>query len=158
MKVNVTGGNLIKTGFVLLSIFIAVSVAWSADSSAKGVKQSQTQPAAKTDPGEWKKVIEAAKREGRVVITGMPGEQWRKSLVDMFQQEYPEITVDFSATPGRNLLPRIRQERELGKKLWDLLLGGANTAMEAKKDGFFAPLRPLLLPEIADDGKWIGGL
>ncbi|MFI5151674.1 MAG: hypothetical protein ACHQRM_18255, partial [Bacteroidia bacterium] len=77
----------------------------------------------------------------------------------MFQQEYPEITVEFSAAPGRNLLPRIRQERGFGKKLWDLLSGGPETLLfEAKRDGFLVPIRPLLLPEIADDNKWIGGM
>ncbi len=76
----------------------------------------------------------------------------------MFQQDYPEITVEFSAVPPRNLWPRIRQEREIGKKLWDLYSGGSNTAMDPKRDGVLAPIRPLLLPEIADDSKWIGGV
>jgi len=31
-------------------------------------------------------------------------------------------------------------------------------SMEAKRDGLLAPVRPLLLPEIADDSKWIGGI
>ena len=77
----------------------------------------------------------------------------------MFQQEYPEITVEYSAMAGRNLLPRIRQEREFGKKLWDLRSGGVDPMLfEAKRDGFLAPIRPLLLPEIADDSKWLGGI
>ena len=111
MKVNWARGTLIKTGFVLISICMAVSVAFSADSSVKRIKQPSTLPAAKPDPGEWKKVIEAAKKEGKIVISGAPGEEWRKSLVDMFQQEYPEITVEFSAGPGRNFWVRVRQER-----------------------------------------------
>jgi hypothetical protein len=159
MKANVTGGNLIKTGLVLLSIFIAVNVAFSADSSVKRVKQSSTQPAAQTDPSEWKKVIEAAKKEGKIVISGSPGKEWRRTLVDMFQQEYPEITVEFSADAGRNFWPRIRQERALGKRLWDLRSTGVDPlTMEAKREGVLAPIRPLLLPEIADDSKWIGVL
>ena len=79
-------------------------------------------------------------------------------MVDMFQQEYPEIVVEFSAGAGRNFAPRIKQERELGKKLWDLRCGGAETALEAKRNGFLAPIRPLLLPEIADGSKWTGGI
>ena len=46
----------------------------------------------------------------------------------------------------------------MGKKLWDLRCGGADTAIEAKRSGYLAPIRPLLLPEIADDRKWVGGL
>ena len=157
---NMVGRNLCKTFFALISIMLLTfSVVYSADLPGKAVKQSSTQPVAKTDSGEWKKVIEAAKKEGKIVISGPIGEEWRKSQVDMFQQEYPEITVDFSAAAGRNFWVRIRQEREFGKKLWDLRLGGVDPlTMEAKRDGLVAPIRPLLLPEIADDSKWIGGI
>ena len=86
--------------------------------------------------GTWKKVMDAAKKEGKIVISSAPGEEWRKSLVDMFQQEYPEITVEFSASPGRNFWPRIRKERGFGKKLWDLYVGGPNTAIDMKNYGF----------------------
>ena len=160
MKVSVAKGNLIKTGFVLISIFIAISIALSADSSVKQVKQSSIQSAVKTDTGEWKKVIEEAKKEGKIVISGAPGVGWRKLQVDMFQQEYPEITVEFSTGVGRNFFPRIQQERALGKKIWDLRASGGidPSAIEAKKNGVIAPIRPLLLPEIADDSKWIGGI
>ena len=145
-------------GLILAAfLFLTVSAAYGAD-SPKAAKSSAALRETKMDAGEWKKVIEAAKKEGRIVVSGPPGEDWRRSLVDMFQKEYPEIAVEFSAGPGRNFGPRIRQERELGKKLWDLRLGGADTAMEAKRNGFLAPVRPLLLPEIADDSKWIGGL
>jgi iron(III) transport system substrate-binding protein len=159
MKVRVTGGNLTKAVFILVSLFMTVSMAFGADSTVKGVKQPSTQPMAKTDPGDWKKVIEAAKKEGKIVISGSPGEEWRKSLVDMFQREYPDITVEFSAGAGRNFWPLIQQERGFGKKLWDLRLGGIDAlSIEAKSNGFLAPIRPLLLPEIADDRNWIGGL
>ena len=150
--------NAGKIGFIMAAVlFMAAGITYGADSSRAG-KSSAASRGTKMDAGEWNKISEAAKKEGKIVISGPPGEEWRKSLVDMFQQEYPEITVDFSAAPGRNLLPRIRQERELGKKLWDLLLGGANTALDAKKDGILAPIRPFLLPEITDDSKWIGGI
>ena len=159
MKVNVRGGSLIKTGFVLISIFMVFSLAFGADSPGQRLKQSSTQGVAKTDPVEWTKVVEAAKKEGKIVLSGPPGEGWRKSLVDMFQQEYPEITVELSAGAGRNFWPRARQERELGKKLWDLRLGGIDqVTIDAKKSGYLAPIRPLLLPEIADDSKWLGGI
>ena len=152
MRVNVAGGSLIKTGFVLISIFVGFSLAFSADSPAKRVKQPSTQAEAKLDPGEWKKVLEAAKKEGKIVISGAPGEGWRRSVVDMFQQEYPEIAVEFSAGAGRNFWTRVRQERDLGKKLWDLRLGGVDQmTIDAKRSGSLAPIRPLLLPAHAPD-------
>ena len=113
MKVNVGWGNLIKTGFVW-TLAVALSIACSANiqaAPAKPAKQSSSEPVAKTDPSEWKKVLEAAKKEGKIVMYGSPGEGWRRSMVDMFHQEYPEITVEFSAGAGRNFWPRIRQLR-----------------------------------------------
>ena len=155
MRVARNAGNI---GLILVTIiFLAVSATYGAESS-KATKSSAAVREAKMDAGEWKKVVEAAKKEGKIVMSGAPGEGWRKSLVDLFQQEYPEITVEFSAVSGRTFGARIRQEREIGKKLWDLRCGGADTVIEAKRNGYLAPIRPLLLPEIADDGKWIGGL
>jgi len=111
------------------------------------------------DPGEWKKIVEAAKKEGKVVVSGNPSEAWRKSLVDMFRQDYPEITVEYTGINSRDFWPRVRQERALGKYLWDVGARGVDLpAYEAKKDGLLEPIRPILLPENADDSKWIGGL
>ena len=161
MIVNGQRKILQKPAFALI-VALALIIAFGANmqaAPAKPVKQSSPQPVAKTDTAEWKKVLEAAKKEGKIVISGAPGEGWRKSLVDMFQQEYPEIAVEFSAGPSRNFWTRIQQERALGKKLWDLRSGGPDTgAMDAKKRGFLAPIRPLLMPDIADDSKWIGGI
>src|SRR5574340_1129177 len=150
-----TGAFIKLFGLSLLLIFMVGMTAYGRD---VGTKTTRPSKAATTDPKEWKKVVEAAKKEGKIVISGAPGEGWRKSLVDLFQQEYPEITVEFTASSGRAFGQRVRQERALGKKLWDLRSGGSDTALDAKRNGFLAPIRPLLLPEIADDGKWIGGL
>lgn len=87
---------------------------------------------AQKDAGEWAKVLEAARKEGKVVISGDSGENWRKSLVDMFMQEYPEIKVEYTGSSGRNFWPRVRQEREMGQKLWDLRAGGWSRHMHLR--------------------------
>lgn len=160
MAINSRGGIFYKTFFVLIGIFMTVSVAFSADSPEARAKRPATQPAAKPAPSEWEKVVEAAKKEGRIVISGTPGEEWRKSLVDLFQQEYPEITVEYTSMAGRNFWERVGKEREFGKKLWDLRASGGvdPLGLDAMKRGFLAPVRPLLTPAIADGSKWIGGL
>src|SRR5512140_2931485 len=121
-----TKGNWRKIFLVLIAAS-AVGIVCSARAgaaTAKSVKTPAAQREAKTDPAEWKKVLEAAKKEGKIVICGAPGEGWRRSLVDAFQQEYPEISVEFTAMAGRNFWQRVRTERDLGKKLWDLRSGG----------------------------------
>jgi len=52
------------------------------------------------------------------------------------------------------------KEREVGKYLWDLKIGGADApSYSLKAQGQMAPIRPLLfLPEVVDDSKWLGGL
>ena len=158
--VHVRGGKLRKAVFVLLNIIlIAVSSGYCADSTTKSGKPPSTQSEVKIDPGQWKIVVEAAKKEGRLIICGAPSEEWRKSLVDMFQQEYPEIKVEYTGINGRDFWPRMRKERELGQKLWDLRAGGIEAlAYPVKRDGLLEPIRPLLLPENAGDSKWVGGL
>jgi iron(III) transport system substrate-binding protein len=52
------------------------------------------------------------------------------------------------------------QERQGDQFLWDLRVGGPDPdSYRAYKEGVFDPIRPLLvLPEVVDDSKWIGGL
>ncbi len=147
-------------GIVLASmVLLAFSTAYGADSSGKAAKSSSSHPGVKMDPGEWKKIVEAAKKEGKVIVSGNPSEAWRKSLVDMFRQDYPEITVEYTGINSRDFWPRVRQERSLGKYLWDVGARGVDLpAYEAKRDGLLEPIRPILLPENAEDSKWIGGL
>lgn len=147
MIFNAISGKFYRSGLVVIGILLlALSTAHSAD------------PASTKETGDWNKVLEAAKKEGKLVMSGDPSEEWRKSLVDMFMQEYPAIKIEYLGMNGRDFSPRIRRERELGQKLWDLLSGGTSTALDVKKEGITVPIRPLLLPEIADDSRWIGGL
>lgn len=152
-------GNICSSGFILAAImFMAVNVSYGADSS-KSAKSSAAPRETKMDADEWKKIVEAAKKEGKVIVSGNPSEDWRKSLVDMFQRDYPEITVEYTGINSRDFWPRVRQERGLGKHLWDVGARGVDLpAYEAKRDGFLDPIRPILVAENADDSKWIGGL
>ncbi len=143
----------------LCVIFMGFSAAPLAAATAKpGKPSSLPSEMKKKEAVEWKQILEAAKKEGKIVISGDPSEAWRASLVDLFQQEYPEITVEYTGTNGRDFTPRLKRERELGQKLWDLAMRGTTSGMELKRGGFLDPIRALLLPEIADDSKWIGGL
>jgi iron(III) transport system substrate-binding protein len=107
---------------------------------------------------EWEKTLSAAKREGRVVVAGSHGEVFRQALT-AFQQAYPEIKLEFSAASGRDWAPKILAEREAGKYLWDVYVSGSDTPNAVLKPrGVFEPLRSaLILPEILDDSKWLGG-
>ncbi len=150
----------IATGFlwIMAIVFGIAGTTVVKAAPAKPVNPSLPQQEVKQDPGEWKKVLEAAKKEGKLVMSGDSSQEWRKALVDLFREDHPEIQIEYTGVSGRDFAMRIRQEREMGQKLWDLRGGGTTTLYEMKNDGFLEPIRPLLSPEIADSSKWIGGL
>lgn len=150
-----TAGN---SSVILVAILMmAVSVTYAAD-SPKAAKSSAARHETTMSVGEWKKIVEAAKKEGKLVMAGDASEEYRKALVDLFKEDYPEIKVEYTGGPGRDFTPRIQKEREMGQYLWDVRSGGTTGAFDMKNEGFLDPIRPLLLPEIADNAKWVGGL
>ncbi len=108
---------------------------------------------------EWEETVAAAKREGTVVLSGPTRELWRRVLMT-FEQDFPEIEVQYTGANSRDFWPRVYRERELGQYLWDLRVGGPDPQVYAAKDkGVLDPVRPLLLlPEVVDESKWAGGL
>jgi iron(III) transport system substrate-binding protein len=109
-------------------------------------------------PSQWDQIVAAAKQEGKVVLAGPPGQVYRDGLVD-FQKRYPDIALEYSGQSGRDFIPRALSERAAGQYLWDVHVGGPESVnLELKPAGALAPLKPaLVLPEVLDDSKWLGG-
>lgn len=107
---------------------------------------------------DWGKLVAAANQEGRLALSGPPGESWRKALMT-FQEDFPNIRVEYTGVNSRDFWPRLFRERELGQYLWDLRVGGPDPQVyEARDRRALDPIPPvLLLPEILDEGKWFGG-
>jgi ABC-type Fe3+ transport system substrate-binding protein len=106
---------------------------------------------------EWERVLAAAKREGKVAVTGPAGVEPRQALVEPFQKKYG-IRVDFVGFQGRELGPKILSERAAGQFLWDVFITGTTTALEVMiPNGLFVSLEPaLILPEVKDPKNWRG--
>jgi ABC-type glycerol-3-phosphate transport system substrate-binding protein len=107
---------------------------------------------------ELEKLAELASKEGKIVISGAPSEKWREALIKGFNEKYPDIKVEYSAHNGRDFWPKLLQERDVDKYLWDLRIGGPDAIGWEKARRIDLPIRAMLLPEIADDNVWIGGL
>jgi iron(III) transport system substrate-binding protein len=107
---------------------------------------------------DWEKTLAAAKKEGKVVVAGPPGQQFRNALV-AFRKSYPDIQVDYVGIQGRDFTPRIMQERRAEQYLWDVHVGGGSTMLVSLlPNGVLEPLRPLvILPEALLDKNWKGG-
>jgi iron(III) transport system substrate-binding protein len=107
-------------------------------------------------PGRWEKVLADAKKEGKVVVDGPPGEFIRNAVVQGFKKAFPEIAVEYSSGRGSELAAKIKAERDAGLYTIDLILQGTSTALlYFKPMGALDPIRPaLLLPEVSDPKNW----
>ena len=108
--------------------------------------------AAEVSP-QWEKVLEAAKKEGQLVLAANPGTH---TVFAEFQKKYLEIKV--IAAPGRGEASQILAERRAGKYVVDLSIHGMTTMSPLHKAKAFDPIKPtLMLPEVLDESKWWGG-
>jgi iron(III) transport system substrate-binding protein len=106
--------------------------------------------------GEWQKSLEAAKKEGQVVVYGSADYE---KLFGEFNKRHPEIKVTGFFGRGADVAKRVMAERRADKYLADLYLNGMTTGYnvlyKAKAVDPIAPV--LLLPEVADPSKWWQG-
>lgn len=140
----------ICSGKALLSAILALGLAVGSIGGAQAQDWS--------GKADWDKTVAAAKKEGKVVISGPVGNTWREALTS-FEKEYG-IKVDFTAAHGADFWPRYEQEQKLGKSLWDLRISApdANSYALLARGDRIADVRSLLvLPEVTADANWVGG-
>ena len=106
---------------------------------------------------EMEQVTAAAKQEGNLVMVGF-GEHHTR-VGELFQEEYPDITVETNIIRSSEFIARMETERSQGLYLWDINMTGMSTAIDV-----FGPrgwLRDLdaavIVPDVRAEDKWIGG-
>jgi iron(III) transport system substrate-binding protein len=103
--------------------------------------------------GEWKKTVEAAKKEGQLTVY-----HWGTPLMldaGAFQKAYPEIKVTTVTAMGTELMQRILAERRGDKFIPDVYIAGIASMVVLQKAKTFDPIKSaLLLPEVIDEFKW----
>ena len=105
---------------------------------------------------EWNQLIAAARREGKVVVSGPPNPDIRRELPAKFKERFG---IDLEYIGGRTsvLAGRLRLERRVGHYTVDVSISGTETAATIfYAEKMIEPLRPLLLPEVRDPTKWKG--
>ena len=129
------------------------SVATRMSSANNSVPGSPVSPVAGQ---EWEKVIAAAQQEGEVVVYGPPGSKYRMALVDAFERAFPGIKVTYTGLTGSDIGPRIIAERQAGRFIPDVHIGGPTTINALLKPaGAIDPIPPLLIrPDVVDTSKW----
>ena len=107
---------------------------------------------------EWERVLQAAKKEGKVAIVGPTGADRRDALTIAFEKKYG-IGIEYHADSGAGILPRLSAERKAERYLWDVVITGTTTALENLIPArVLDPLEAnLLLPEVKDLKLWRNG-
>jgi iron(III) transport system substrate-binding protein len=106
---------------------------------------------------DWEKSLQAAKKEGKIVV-GIPARpELRKQLEAVFQ---PKFGIEMELLPARGPqnASRIAAESAAGVKYFDVFIGGSGTYESLVEAGMVEPLLPMLiLPEVKDAKYWWGG-
>jgi iron(III) transport system substrate-binding protein len=105
---------------------------------------------------DWEKTLQAAKKEGRLVLYGSADFE---KLFAEFNKKYPEIRVTGVYGRGADVAKRMMSERRADKYLADLYLNGMTTGYNVfYKAKALDPIPPVLvLPEVTDLSKWWNG-
>lgn len=114
---------------------------------------------AHAQPADWAKVVEAAKKEGEVIVWGQSGETRRAFWKDSFEKAYPGITVRlFQAGSSSERDTRFLREMEAKVAKVDVLVSGsAGMNGRLRPAGVLRPMRPLLRPDVLDAKNWVDG-
>src|SRR5574341_717516 len=92
-----------------------------------------------THPVSQEKLIEGAKREGKMVWYSSLNINDSKALLDRFEQKYPFIRTELFRAGAEQMLNRILNEERAGKRLFDAVNITSITAL--KKAGLLQPHR-----------------
>jgi len=109
-------------------------------------------------PADWEKIVEAARKEGKVVASIPPSAELRKLMELAFSKRYG-IGVEFVPARGGAIIRRMVDEAKAGAQYFDLHIGGTESVISGLlPENVLEPLEPfLILPEVKDPKQWWGG-
>src|SRR5262249_28659991 len=84
-------------------------------------------------PDEWKKITDAAKKEGKIVAGGPPTAVLRKQYKETFEKRFG-IELELISAPGPQNAGKAMAEFKAGVRYFDVLHGGPGK-MEPPKNG-----------------------
>jgi ABC-type Fe3+ transport system substrate-binding protein len=133
-----------------LSTFVWMALSLSAASLLAQDKQTRS--------ADWEKIVEAAKKEGTVVVSIPSSADLRKGLEKTFKQRFG-IEVESVTARGSASVRRIADEAKAGVNYFDLHLGGSESIVSALlPENILEPVaNSFLLPEVKDPKNWWGG-
>ena len=141
----------------------AASSPSSPQAAAPPAASSAAAPAAATAPGlqanaaESARLQEAARREGKVVVSGPGFPGLRNGITDGFQKAYG-ITVEYLGLPPGEVITRVDREARAGTATIDVNLGGTSSCWAMGDRGQIDGASKLLVdPSLFDPAVWKDG-
>src|SRR5919108_5955902 len=109
-------------------------------------------------PAEWDKTLEAAKKEGNVVVSIPPSRKLRRGMEVAFTRRYG-IGLEFVSARSSASIQKIISETKAGIQYVDLHVGGTESAVTGLlAEKALDPVEPyFVLPEVKDPKQWWGG-
>jgi ABC-type Fe3+ transport system substrate-binding protein len=108
-------------------------------------------------PAEWERTLDAAKKEGKIVIGIPPSTELRKEMETVLKRGLG-LEAELLAAPGPRNASRIAAERKAGVRYFDAFIVGTGTAVALAHDGMLEPIESfIILPEVRDPKEWWGG-
>src|SRR5262249_3321730 len=114
-------------------------------------------PAIQPNAAEWQRLKEAARQEGRVVVSGPGFANLRNALTEGFQKAHG-VTIEYLALGGGQVITRVGQEARTGTVSIDVHIGGVATCWTLAEQGHMDDVTKLLIdPEVVNPAVWHGG-
>ena len=108
---------------------------------------------------EWEKTVEAAKKDGRVVVSIPTSAELRKEFESGFQRAFPGIELELNVARGSSNINKIAEEQNAGVRSIDLHIGGTTSIITGLlAANFLEPvMASMVLPEVREPKHWWGG-
>jgi iron(III) transport system substrate-binding protein len=116
------------------------------------------QPSKSPIAAEWDKLVDAARKEGKVTVSIPASAELKRQLEEQFKKRYG-IEVEVFTSRGSTAVRRMADEFRAGLRHFDLHIGGSSSIVSGMLDeGIIDPIEPwLVLPEVRDAKQWWGG-
>jgi len=108
---------------------------------------------------DWDRIVAAANKEGKVVVSIPTSAELRKQLESSFAAKFPGIELDLNAARGGININKIVEENNAGVHSIDLHVGGTTSIITGLLgQNLLEPLAPaMVLPEVKEAKNWWGG-
>ena len=108
---------------------------------------------------DWERVLDAARKEGRVAVSIPTSAELRKEFESGFKKAFPGIELDLNVARGSSNINKIAEEQNAGVQSIDVHMGGTTSIITGLlAANFLEPVLPfMLLPEVKDPKYWWAG-